>query len=207
MEDRRLLTVALGAFGLSDDIDSTYFIQKILADGTSDSEALANNLSDTSYLALSEAFGFGEGEPPDLGAIADDIVTRYQDQLFSEAIGEVDEDIKLALNVESALPSLASNDTTDNGLWYSILGDESVREVFEVALGLPDTIGTLDIDLQVSEFRKQSQRYFGESEVSQFTDPEKRDELVRLFLARSEIANNGSGTSSAENALSLLSGR
>ena len=30
VKDRRLLSVALGAFGLQDDIDNRYFIQKIL---------------------------------------------------------------------------------------------------------------------------------------------------------------------------------
>lgn len=40
--DRRLLSVALGAFGLSDDLNSQAFILKILEDGTGDPSALAN---------------------------------------------------------------------------------------------------------------------------------------------------------------------
>ncbi|MEM9127018.1 MAG: flagellar protein, partial [Pseudomonadota bacterium] len=34
VSDRRLLQVALGAFGLEEDLDNRFFIQKILQDGT-----------------------------------------------------------------------------------------------------------------------------------------------------------------------------
>lgn len=209
MADRRLLTVALGAFGLDDDINNTYFIQKVLSDGTDDAGALANKLSDKSYLNLSQAFGFGgtEGDSVTSDTFADDIITRYQDEQFEMSLGEASDDMRLALNVKTELASLAATDTTENGLWYSILGSESVRAVFETALGLPEAIGAIDIDQQVSEFREKSKRYFGDGEVAQFSNPEKREELIRLFLARSEISELGSGSSSAQNALTLLSGR
>lgn len=208
MADRQLLTVALGAFGLDDDIDSTYFIQKVLEDGTEADNALANKLTDSSYFNLSQAFGFGDSNSAgnDLSTIAEDIITRHQDKQFAISVGETDENMRLALNIEAALPDIASADSTDNGRWYSILGNESVRTVFETALGLPDSIGTLDIDLQVSQFRDKAERYFGDGEISQFSDPANRDELVRLFMARSEIAELSAVNSSAQNALTLLSG-
>ena len=40
VSDRRLLRVALGAFGLSDDINNTHFVRKILSDGTIDEVVL-----------------------------------------------------------------------------------------------------------------------------------------------------------------------
>ncbi len=65
VNDRRLLSVALGAFGLDEDIDSKYFIRKVLEDGTLDPEALSNKLADKRYLDFSQAFGFGDyGIPP-----------------------------------------------------------------------------------------------------------------------------------------------
>ena len=60
--DRRLLTVALGAFGLQDDINSQFFIRKILEEGTANEDALANRFSDPRYKEMSQAFGFGPGE-------------------------------------------------------------------------------------------------------------------------------------------------
>jgi hypothetical protein len=208
MADRRLLTVALDAFGLGEDINSTYLIQKILSDGTEADDALANKLGDASYVSLSEAFGFGNTDGPDLtsSAFASDIIERYQNTKFVESVGESSEAIELALITQSAMPDITAKDTTDNGLWYTILGNESVRAVFETALGLPEEIGSIDIDQQVTEFREKSKRYFGNGEVSQFSEPEKLDELIRLFLARSEINELGSGSTAAENALTLISG-
>lgn len=57
--NRTLLQVALGAFGLQADINNRFFIQKVLEDGTSNSDALANRLSDRRYRQFSDAFGFG----------------------------------------------------------------------------------------------------------------------------------------------------
>ena len=62
--DRRLLGVALGAFGLEADIGNKYFVQKILEDGTLDPEALGNKLADKRYLAMAETFGFGDNAVP-----------------------------------------------------------------------------------------------------------------------------------------------
>ena len=41
VKDRRLLRVALGAFGLDDDINNKAFIQKVLSDGSLNADALA----------------------------------------------------------------------------------------------------------------------------------------------------------------------
>ena len=79
VNDRRLLSVALGAFGLDDDINNKYFIQKVLDDGTLDDDALANKLSDKRYFEFSKAFGFGDFDTPNtvLSEFPDDIVNEY----------------------------------------------------------------------------------------------------------------------------------
>lgn len=207
MSDHRLLTVALGAFGLDEDIGNKYFIQKVLTDGTVDDDALANKLSDTAYFEFSKAFGFGDFDTPNtaLSFFPDEIISKYQDTQFEVAVGEQDNDMRMALNVDRELSEIVDSDTTDNGAWYAVMGDEAVRTVFETALGLPNSIGTLDLDLQLKSFREKTEQYFGDTEISQFSDPEKRDELVRLFMVRSEIAAGSLGTSSAQNALTLLS--
>ena len=47
VQDRQLLSVALGAFGLQDDIDNRAFIRQVLEEGTVDDEALANRFADS----------------------------------------------------------------------------------------------------------------------------------------------------------------
>ncbi|MFT6424479.1 MAG: hypothetical protein ACJAXG_000852 [Celeribacter sp.] len=207
MSDRRLLSVALGAFGLDEDIDSTYFIQKVLTDGIIDSDALANKLSDKRYLEFSKAFGFGDLGTPNtvLSTFPDEIIANYQNTQFEVAVGEQNDSMRLALNLDRELTTIANKDTSEDGAWYGILGNTAVRTVFETALGLPSSIGSLDLDQQLTSFREKTEQYFGNSEVSQFADADKRDELVRLYLVRNEIAQGNVGTSAAENALALLS--
>ncbi|RPE64635.1 uncharacterized protein DUF1217 [Pacificibacter maritimus] len=208
MSDRRLLSVALGAFGLEEDINNTFFVQKVLEDGIVDDDALANKLSDKRYFEFSKAFGFGDFDTPntELSTFPDEIITKYQDTQFEIAVGEQDETMRLALNLDRELIEIANTQTSDNGLWYGVMGNSAVRSVFETALGLPSSVGSLDLDQQLSEFRDKTSRYFDDSEVSQFADKSKREELVRLFLVRSEVAAGSVGASPLENALSLLSG-
>lgn len=208
MADRELLSVALGAFGLEDDIDNSYFIQKVLEEGTLDEDSLANKLSDTRYFELAEAFGFGDFDTPNtvLSTFGDEIVDLYQDRQFEVAVGEQNTSMRLALSMERELAALAESDTTDNGRWYSVMGNEAVREVFETAFGLPSTLGANDLDVQLKEFRKKAEQYMDDGEVSQFSDPAKRDELVKLYLLKAEIEAGTSFMTPASAALVLLGG-
>ena len=203
--DRRLLAVALGAFGLNDDINNKYFIQTVLEDGTLDEEALANRLSDKRYLALSKAFGFGDFaiSNTQLSDFPDKIISRYQDKQFEVAVGNQDADLRLAMSVESELSEILARDTSDDGKWFAILGSPALRNVFEKAFGLPATFGAIDIDLQLSTFQEKSGRIFGSQAPDVFSSVETQDRLISLFLARSQISG-GAGLSSQNVALTLL---
>ena len=99
VKDRRLLGVALGAFGLNDDIDNRYFIQKILQDGTESDDALANRLADKRYQKFSDAFGFGPGgtvATTDTAKMAG-IISQNRAQSLEEAVGAQEETLRLAL--------------------------------------------------------------------------------------------------------------
>lgn len=204
----RLLKVALGAFGLDDDINNKYFIERVLDEGTLDSDSLSNKLSDKRYFQFSEAFGFGNFDIPNtvLSDFPDEIISSYQNKQFEIAVGEQNDDMRLALNIETELTEIANKDTTGNGRWYSVMGNEAVRSVMQTALGLPSSVSTLDLDQQLTIFKDKAKQYFGNSEVAQFSDPEKREDLVKLFLIRSEINAGSTGTSAASNALALLTG-
>ena len=208
VSDRRLLSVALGAFGLQDDIGNKYFIQKVLEDGTSDTEALGNKLSDKRYLAFSEAFGFGE-EGPSLNqeeGFADQIIEQYHSRQFEVAIGNQDDDLRLALNMDRDLEDVASQSTTENTKWFSIMGNPPLRSVFETALNIPASAGQLDLDQQLEIFKEHSERTFGDSDPAVFTSQDMRDDLAETFLLRSQIADGQGAMSSASIALTLLGG-
>lgn len=78
LDDRAMLRVALGAFGLDEDINNRAFIKKILESDLSDGESLANRLADKSYLALARAFNFAGKTGPSLPSTktADDVTQQ-----------------------------------------------------------------------------------------------------------------------------------
>jgi len=203
--DRRLLEVALGAFGLEDDINAKAFIRKVLSDGTIKDGALANRLADKRYAQFSFAFGYGNGVPTvATSSFADKIIARYEDRQFEAAVGEVDGTLRQALNFSDALGDVVAGASSNNARWYSVMGNTSLRNMFEVALGLPTSFGTLDVDQQLATFKERSDSVFGTDQVADFANEESREKLIRLFLVRSEIAANASGYSAGQVALSLL---
>lgn len=204
--DYRLLKVALGAFGLDDDIGNKFFIQKILEEGAIEPESLANKMSDKRYLALTKAFGFGDFSIANtqLSDFAEKTLSAYRTRQFEIAVGNQDSDLRLSMSLERDLGGIVGKETTPDGMWYSIMGNPPLRQVFQTALGLPASFGILDLNQQMVEFREKSRAAFGDSEVAQFSDPEKMEELNRLFLVRSQINAGSSAMSSGAIALTLL---
>lgn len=108
--DRRMLEVALGAFGIQDDIENRFFIQKILDEGTTAEDSLANRFSDNRYKEFSEAFGLGPGEDRQIGkdGFAESIVARFREASFEVSAGQQDDSMRVALYAQRVLGDLAS---------------------------------------------------------------------------------------------------
>ena len=204
VKDRRLLSVALRAFGLAEDIGNTFFIRKILEDGTSRPDALANRLADSRYKALSEAFGFGDlpVARTQLSYFANELVERFHQTAFEVAVGEQDNDMRLAMNTRRELSGLALSGGRPDTLWFRIMGNPPLREVFEVALGLPRSFGQLDLDQQLSVFRDKASRQLGTGEVADFADDRTVEKLIQRFFVRRQVTNNS--LPSASIALTLV---
>ncbi|MBZ4022039.1 flagellar protein [Rhodobacter sp. TJ_12] len=205
--DRRLLKVALGAFGLDSDIDNKYFIRKVLEEGTLDSDSLSNKMADKTYLKLSEAFGFGDYEVPrtSLSSFADEILSKYETRQFEIAVGDSDNNLRLAMAAQRELPELAAKSTSNNGKWYTVIGSTSLSEVMRTALGLPTSVGSLDVDQQLKIYKDKAEYVFGTSDFSTFSDSETLDKVVRNYLVRAQM-NQGSTMTSQNVALQLLQG-
>jgi hypothetical protein len=203
--DRQLLSVALGAFGLDDDINNRFFIETILAEGTVDEEALANRLADKRYAEFSAAFGFGDRPVPRtvLKGFAEEIVARYETQQFARAVGTQSNDMRLALNVSEGLSQILEQTKTNNGRWFAIMGSPPLRQVFQTALGLPADVVGIDLDRQRDIFQERARAILGTDNVGVIASDDMQEDLRRLFLIRSEAASFG-GLSSGQAALTLL---
>ena len=199
VNDRRLLKVALGAFGLDSDIGNKFFIRKVLEDGTLTPGALANRLADKQYQKLSASFGFGDFAVPStkLSDFPDKILMSYRARQFEAAVGEQNPDLRLAMNVQRELPGIAAkSNSSENSKWFTVMGNVPLRRVFEKALGLPPSLGVLDLDKQLEAFKAKAKSQLGSDAIAQFTDPAKIEGLVRRFLLRSEaesFAQSGAG--------------
>jgi len=208
VKDYRLLRVSLTAFGLQDDLPNKAFVQRILEDGTSDDNALSNRLADKRYRTFSQAFGFGTELPPlsRSPGFADKILDKFQDLSFEQAVGEVNGDMRLALNAARELPEIAADAGSESTMWFRVMGNTPLRSVMETAFGLPSSVGALNLDRQLEIFQDRADSVLGSDTISQFSDPEKVDDLIRIYLARSQVAQFGFATSSASIALTLLRG-
>lgn len=211
VKDRRLLEVALGAFGLDDQIDMKALVQKVLEGGSTADDALAGRLGDDRWVGFTEAFGFGPGETKKTGdaQAMKDLVHTHKVQSFEVAIGEQDETMRTALYAQRELVPLVAEDESGevpsvNTQWYNIIGQPQLQSMMQVALGLPENIAQTDIDQQVKAFREASERFFGTDDLSTFSDPDQMKKLVNIYLARADIAAFGGVSSPGAAALTLL---
>ena len=206
VSDKRLLRIALTAFGLEGDLNSTAFIRKVLEGGTLKEGSLANKLADKQYQKFSSAFGFGDYSVPrtKISTFPDEILSAFRARSFETAVGDQNNTYRLALNAEREVAIVATGSSSDNAKWYTILGNQPLREVFQTALGLPKSFASIDIDQQLSVLKARSQSAFGSDTVAQFKDPARMEALVRRYITRAEMQDQGAASSSSAIALQLL---
>lgn len=202
--DRQLLEVALTAFGLEADIDARAFIEKVLSEGTLAEDAFATRLADKRYATMARTFGFGDlGARTGLPGFAEDITARFEARKFEAAVGNVDDNLRRALNLERGLGDIFTSVTSNDARWFAIMGDLPLRSVFEGALGLPRDVGKLDLDQQLSVFKSRFSSTFGTEDLATLADKAERERLVRLFLVRADAATSAA-TAPGAIALQLL---
>lgn len=206
VNDKRLLRIALTAFGLEGDVNSKAFIQKILEGGTLKEGTLANKLADKQYQKFAAAFGYGDYSVPrtKISTFPDEILAQFRTRGFETAVGKQNNTYRLAMNAEREIPALAGKSISETAKWYTVLGNAPMREVMQTALGLPKSFSSIDIDQQVAVLRTKTAAAFGSTELGQFKEPAKMDALVKRFLLQSDIQSQSSANSPGAIALALL---
>ncbi|NOD94119.1 DUF1217 domain-containing protein [Ruegeria sp. HKCCD4884] len=206
VSDRRLLQVALGAFGLEGDLDNRFFVQKILEDGTQADDALSNRLADKRYREFSDAFGFGPGaaRKTALRTNMEEIAQANLSARFEIAVGASDETMRIALYAQRELADLANSTSSADTKWFDLMGLPPLRSMMETALGLPPSFAQLDIDAQLVEFKDRLFQLTGSEDLARFSDQNAITELTDTYLARSQIAQLQNTISPAQTALILL---
>jgi hypothetical protein len=203
--DRRLLKVALGAFGLEGEIDKRAFIRKVLDEGTTEPRALANRLTDPAWRKFAQAFGFGDpgGARTNDPGFAADIAQAYRTRAFEAAVGETSNDMRLAMTFRREMAELSKG---EGASWFAVLGSKPLRTVLEKALGLPKEFGQIDVDRQRDMIADRAGRVFGKEDLTAFQDPAMVEKAINRFLARAQLEAGPSPTAPGVAALTLLQG-
>ncbi|NBB96811.1 MAG: DUF1217 domain-containing protein [Alphaproteobacteria bacterium] len=207
VENRQALKVVLGAFGLQDDLNNRAFIGKVISDGISQPDALANRLADKRYLSLARELAHlapgGSGIAPP--GLADSLVSRYQASEFEIAVGDSEENMRFALAYARRMPEIAGGGRSDAAQWFEILGDPPTRRVIETALGLPGEFAALDIDEQIVRLKAAAGTKFGVTKAADFAGPDMIETVTKRFLLMDQLRQSQAAMSGASVALTLLS--
>ena len=206
VSDRRLLRIALTAYGLEGDVSNRAFIRKVLEGGTLKADSLANKLANKQYRKFAAAFGFGDFSVPrtKISTFPDEVLAQFRSRSFETAVGAQNNSFRLALNAERELPAIAARAGSETAKWFAVLGNPPLREVVQTALGLPKSFAAIDLDQQVAALQDKVRSAFGAPTVSQFADPAKLDALIRRYHFRADVQDQQAATTPAAIALALL---
>lgn len=204
--NRKLLKVALGAFGLDGDLNKRFFIRKVLEEGAASPKAMANRLVDKRYVQLTNAFGFGSTPGRRNGQIgfSASIVNAYKAREFEIAVGKSDDSLRLAMSFQREIAGIAKQSGQGNTGWYKILGSPPTRKVFEEAFRLPAAFSALGLDRQITILKDKVQSLYGSKSTDVFLNQDNVQSILQKFLVTRDISGQTTNLSGQSAALVLL---
>jgi len=204
MADKRLLRVAMTAFGLAGEEWKGGFIRKALEEAADPESTFLARLNNPKYTAFAQSFIPFNGQIVLSSSQLSAVAVKFENESFEIAVGAVDDTMRLSLNYQSEIPELVGNSSSDAAIMYKLLGDVPVRTVLESAFNLPTDIVSLNIDQQAKIFEERITRTLGIKDLSELNSPEVIDKVIRRYHAMESIQNGASSYSSASAALTLL---
>ena len=174
LKDDRVFTYALKAHGLEDMAYAKAFIRKVLEGGVDGRDAFANKLADPRYKELAETFNFKRyGDTATVFTRAQTgTVDKFNRQSLEVEAGRDNEGVRLALYFQRQAPK-ASNT-------FDLIADPALARVIQIASGLPQSMGLLDID-------KQAAMIDWRVDFASLKEPEKLARLIERFTALWDI--------------------
>ena len=176
MENDRLFSYAMKAYGLGDMTYAKAFMRKVLEGGIDDSDSFANQLTDKRYQDFAQAFNFVRyGETATVFTRAQQgTVDKYVRQTLEEDAGSSNDGVRLALYFQRKASSVTSA--------YGILADTALIQVVQTAFGISSLTSMSDID-------RQADFITSKLDISDLQDPEKVDRLLQRFTAMWDAEN------------------
>ncbi len=181
----RLLSYALNAYGLGDQINNTALITQVLEGGVTNSKSLANSLPNSNWKAFATAFNFeAEGVASVSSASAVKTTTAdYVEQQLESDQGVDNVGVQLALYFQRVAPTVTSE--------YGILADPNLLEVAQTIFGLSPARSATNVDAQAKALSQLMP-------ISDLQDPKKLQQLTERFTAMYDLTYGpGSGATTS----------
>jgi hypothetical protein len=187
----RLLSYALNAYGLGDQIHNTALITQVLEGGVANPKSLANTLSNANWRAFATAFNFAGGEAASVSSesAVQTTTADYVEQQLESDQGAQNVGVQLGLYFQRVAPTVTSE--------YGILADKNLLEVAQTIFGLSSATSASSIDTQAQTLSKLMP-------LSDLQDPKSLTRLVERFTALYDLDYGPS--SGAMTSLSVASG-
>ena len=178
----RLLSYALNAFGLGDQVNNTGLVTQVLEGGVSNPKSLANTLANPQWKAFAAAFVFvdsGAASPSSASSVQTTTSDYVEQQLESDQ-GNQDVGVQLALYFQRVAPTVTSEE--------GILADPNLLQVAATIMGIsPSAAGDL-----------QPQTLSELMPLSDLQNPAKLQQLTERFTAMYDYTYGpGSGASTS----------
>lgn len=176
LKDDRIFKYAMKAFGLQEMDYAKAFMRKVLTEGIDKSDSFANKLTDPRYKEFVETFNFARYTT---GATVftraqQGTVDRYVRQTMELDAGQSNEGVRLALYFQRKASTVETP--------FHLMADRALLKVTQIALGIPEATGTMDIDRQADMITKKL-------DVKDLKEPGKLDKFLERFTALWEIEN------------------
>lgn len=187
----RVLSYALDAYGLGDQINAKALITQVLEGGVSNPKSLANTLSDSRWKAFATAFDFaGQGASSVSSSSAIKATTGdYVEQQLESDQGGQDVGVQLALYFQRVAPTVSNE--------YGILADPNLLEVAQTIFGLSPATRATDVDTQAKALSELMP-------ISDLQDPKTLQKLTERFTAMYDLTYGPASGSTAS--LTVASG-
>jgi len=189
VDDYRVFSYAMNAYGLGDMIYAKAFMRHVLDGGVAHANSMANQLSDPRFKAFAAAFDFGDkSAAATAGAAAAQAVTdRYIEQTLEDNTGQQNQGAQLALYFQRQAPHIKSG--------MDILADKALSQFVQTAFNIPVS-ASASIDSQAAYIESKVH-------IADLQDPAKVAALVSRFAVMWDLQNNNAVA--ANPSLSLLS--
>lgn len=175
----RLFTYAMKAYGLSDMAYAKTMMQKVMDGGVTNAKSMANHLSDPRFKAFAKAFDFGDKGAATTTSDANNAATttNYIDQALEDDVGQQNEGARIALYFLRQAPHITSG--------YQVLGDKALFRFVQTSFDIPPaSTNTLDHVSSLIESKLH---------IADLKNPEKVNNLIRRFASLWDLQNTDTG--------------